>query len=65
MVTWLAQRTGYSEIYVKHIKLGISPPSAEFRERCSLALDLPESILFLGDDLPMTRRARTGAKVAV
>lgn len=44
---WLARRTGYSHSHVKCVKSGQWPASAEFRRKCSWALDLPEDMLFL------------------
>lgn len=54
-IVWLAQRTGYSEVMVRHVKIGIAAPSRQFRERCSTALDLPENVLFFGGECPLDR----------
>lgn len=45
-LAWLARRTKYSLQYVTSVKAGIFPLTAEFRERCTFALDLPDSVLF-------------------
>lgn len=46
-MNWLANRTGYQAQYIRAIKAGIQPVTAEFRKRCAFAMDLPESVLFL------------------
>ena len=43
---WLADRIDYSVSYIKQIKYGRCEAPAEFRRRCSLALDLPLGVLF-------------------
>lgn len=43
---WLAGRTGYSHSHIKGIATGKYPPSAEFRAKCAIALDIPEDLLF-------------------
>ena len=50
---WLARRLGYTPVYVRGIKCGQFPVTAQFRRRCAEVLDLPEAVLFAeGPDSP-------------
>ena len=44
--SWLARKTGKSPSYVVRVINGERRPSADFRARAALALNVPESILF-------------------
>lgn len=43
---WLARRTGYSEDLMTFVKTDRRRATAEFRQRCATALDIPEALLF-------------------
>lgn len=43
---WLAGRLDYTPQYISLVASGDRPATAEFRRKASLALDLPESVLF-------------------
>lgn len=45
-LAWLARRIGYSHSHVKNVRSGGAIATANFRERCAQALDLPENVLF-------------------
>lgn len=45
-LVWFARRLGYSYVYVKGVRSGRYPVSPEFRRRASIALGLPEDVLF-------------------
>lgn len=44
--SWLARRTGKSPSYVTRVLNGERRPSADFRQRASEALGIPEAMLF-------------------
>ena len=43
---WLAQRTGYGYSYIRQIRAGLYPVTAEFKHKCEWALEIPVDILF-------------------
>ncbi len=49
-IVWLARKTGYATSTVYGFKGGAWPISAEFRQRATEAMDLPEHVLFRLED---------------
>ncbi len=58
---WLARSINYSYCYVKGVAAGTFGASAEFRRRCAVALNLPESVLFVGEPGIVRPRRKTVA----
>lgn len=49
---WLARRTGYEYGYIRKLRIGAAPITAEFRRKAAAAMDLPENVLFLCPECP-------------
>lgn len=45
-VAWLARQIGRRDSYVRGVVADHWPATADFRERCAKALQLPEQVLF-------------------
>ena len=45
-LVWFRRQVRYSYVYVKGVRSGRYPTTAEFRRRASVALGLPEDVLF-------------------
>jgi transcriptional regulator with XRE-family HTH domain len=43
---WLAEKTGFSEGYIREMRVRRRVPSATFRAKCAEILDIPERYLF-------------------
>lgn len=56
MLTWLARKTGYSQVYVQMTLLGHWNPSPAFRQRCVAVLQRPEDELFYPTTGPVRPR---------
>ncbi len=47
---WLARRTGYEYGYIRKLRTGAAPITAEFRRKAAEAMDLLENLLSLSPE---------------
>ena len=45
-MSWLAERTGFTDQYLYQIKMGLRPVTQTFIDKCLFAFDLPFEALF-------------------